>query len=203
MVQHIGKSWSSVVFKKALLAASVLAAALTVPANAALVVDGTTIGKSIFVGATGNITVRFDGSDAGYTNELYLVGNPSLIFRNHDAGAYPVGKLVDLGTFAAGTELVFRLHVVTTGNDFYTGGAGINSDSFPHAAASIDGNTTFVGFEDIKRGGDKDYNDLNFSVINTPFAIPEPASWGLLIAGFGMIGGASRIRARQTAPKAA
>ena len=28
-------------------------------------------------------------------------------------------------------------------------------------------------------------------------AVPEPASWGLLIAGFGLVGGTMRVRSRR------
>jgi hypothetical protein len=41
--------------------------------------------------------------------------------------------------------------------------------------------------------------DLNFRVTATTAVIPEPASWALMIAGFGLVGGTLRRRAQQAA----
>ena len=40
--------------------------------------------------------------------------------------------------------------------------------------------------------------DLRFRVTATAAAVPEPATWGLMIVGFGMIGAASRGRKVKT-----
>jgi hypothetical protein len=41
--------------------------------------------------------------------------------------------------------------------------------------------------------------DLNFRVTATGAVIPEPASWAMMIAGFGLVGGVLRRRTAQTA----
>lgn len=41
-------------------------------------------------------------------------------------------------------------------------------------------------------------NNLAFTVYGDVNAVPEPAAWALMIAGFGAVGAASRRRARQT-----
>lgn len=144
-------------------------------------------GFSVVVGSTGSVTATYQGNSATYSNDLYLVlpGDDLFIFNNH---ASPVGSSVDLGTFAAGTELVFRLYVNNTGNEFYTGPAARNADGNPHARVQSDWQPgeTLVSFEDLFNGP-FDYNDLSFSFTNTtaepaPPAVPVPAA-GLLLAG--------------------
>jgi hypothetical protein len=75
---------------------------------------------------------------------------------------------VNLGSFTIGQELIFRLHVNNTGNDFYTGDAIRNPDN--HFHARVQGNwlpnETLVSFEDLFNGP-FDYNDLRFSFNNT------------------------------------
>lgn len=160
-------------------------------ASAAVVVDDTTIGAPIIVATTGDVTATFDGYRSMYANQLSLAGY-GLIFTD---GVSAMGSTVDLGTFAAGTELVFSLSVPGTGQTYYSGAASRNSDGIGHAAAQASGNVTSVGFEDqAKAYSDFDYNDLTFHVSNTTStpALPEPSSWALLVGGFGLIGALAR-----------
>jgi hypothetical protein len=55
---------------------------------------------------------------------------------------------------------------------------------------------TFVAFEDLLGGGDLNYNDLDFVFTNVGVsnAVPEPAVWAMMIAGFGLVGYAARRR---------
>lgn len=77
-------------------------------------------------------------------------------------------------TFAAGTKLAFYLSVnktitnsLTTGNIFSTIKAA-NKDGIFHAQANLDrtGNRETYGFEDTFKGGDRDFNDMVFSIRN-------------------------------------
>jgi hypothetical protein len=53
--------------------------------------------------------------------------------------------------------------------------------------------TSYVGFEDLLNGGDKDYDDLKISLSNTstsqvpPGAAPLPATFLLVSTGMGMM----------------
>ena len=99
----------------------------------------------------------------------------NFIFVNHGSTA---GQVVDLGTFPAGTELVFHVVADTSGRpfgpgpylDWYTGPASRNADGFAHAW--VDGaNTgpyggTAVGFEDLAGLGAANYGDLLYTFTN-------------------------------------
>ena len=56
---------------------------------------------------------------------------------------------MNLGAFAAGTELVFRLLVQQTGDLFYTGPGIRNLDGIVHAMIQEAAGQVIVGFEDL------------------------------------------------------
>ena len=88
-------------------------------------------GGSTFVAQTGEVVATFVGSDAAYTSQLFLEtpGNTlGAIFNNHSS--LP-GASISLGTFAAGTELVFRIHVLNTNSNFFSGSNSLNLDNSP------------------------------------------------------------------------
>jgi hypothetical protein len=150
------------------------------------------LGAQLVVENTDEIVVTFLGQSAAFTSDLYLDSaseNRAVLFTTHTV---PVGTSVSLGTFSAGTELVFRLYVRNTGLSFFTGPGSRNADQEAHAVVDdqFAPNTSHVGFEDLLGGGDKDYNDLTFSFTNVTSkslaAVPEPTS--LLLLGCGFIG---------------
>jgi hypothetical protein len=155
-------------------------------------------GAQIFVTGNNPVIATYQGNSASYSNDLFLMlngsglpgddGDPTndlFIFNNH---ASAVGSMVNLGSFAVGTELEFRLFVHNTGNNFYTGLAGRNPDSSPHARVQQNWqpSETLVSFEDLFNGPFV-YNDLSFSFTNTSTTpggtIPEPSSTVLLAGG--------------------
>lgn len=170
------------------IAGASLALALTTAAGVAAPVG---LGD-VVVASGGTVTAYFQGHTAGYTSELYLdvAGEDDLfIFNNH---ANAVGDSLELGSFAAGTELKFYIKVLNTGDVFFTGPGSRNADGMAHAMVVPEWvpGQTFVGFEDLFGGGDQDYDDLRFSFSNTtsaPPAVPVPAAGLLLAGGLGLM----------------
>lgn len=131
-----------------------------------------TEGFKVFASSTDNIIATYEGNSASYSNNLYLEGF-GFVFNNHGSA---VGSTVDLGSFATGTELVFRLEVTNTGYSYYTGEGARNPDGYAHARVQSDWepNTTLVSFEDLYNGP-FDFNDLSFSFTNTQGSVEQPA----------------------------
>jgi len=139
-------------------------------------------------------TIQFVESDAGFDSVLVLAApdEQGPFFPNHTTAP---GASSSLGFFAAGTELVFGLRVLTTGDSFFTGPASRNPDGVVHARASrwlgtptIPTPGVVVGFEDLLGGGDRDFNDYRFVVSNVSVedASPVPEPGTLLMFGTGM-----------------
>ncbi|MDQ5978273.1 MAG: hypothetical protein QG602_1247 [Verrucomicrobiota bacterium] len=145
------------------------------------------LGGSVIVASDGEVVAKFLGHTAGYTNLLYLdspTNGIGVIFNNH---ASLIGSTVNLGSFTAGTELIFRINVVNTGDNFYSGPASRNADGLAHAVVddAFSASETYVGFEDLYGGGDRDYDDLNFSFTNVkgtnnPPGVPDTGSTAVL-----------------------
>jgi hypothetical protein len=178
-------------------AAFALAISPFAAANAHPIANPAGAGAAVLVSSTENVIAQYLGTTADYTSLLYLVrpGDTDLYLFNNQAD--PTGKQVNLGSFALGTELVFKLVVLDTGNTFFSGLASRNPDS--HAHAAVESNfgapgTTLVSFEDLYNGS-FDYNDLSFSFTGTMAGgVPEPATWALMIIGFGGVSFAMRRR---------
>ncbi len=170
-------------FRK-ILAALGLTLALSPLANAVPILGG-----NIYVTETGNVTATYLGHTAGYTNELYLympTNGLGVIFNNHTT---PVGTTFDLGSFTAGTELIFAIYVLNTGETFYSGDASRNADGLAHAVVDTEysADAAYVGFEDLLGGGDLDYDDVKFSFTNIGTTeVPEPAP--LVLFALGLLG---------------
>jgi len=105
-------------------------------------------------------------------------GTDFFIFNNKTSA---VGSTVNLGSFAIGTELIFRLHVNNTGFDYFTGASRRNPDGNIHArvqsadlpSPEFTANETLVSFEDLFNGP-FNFNDLGFSFTNTTNVTPPP-----------------------------
>ena len=85
----------------------------------------------VVIAGGGDVVATYQGNSASYSNDLYLENTGAFLFNNH---ANSPGDSVDLGTFAAGTELVFRMHVNNTGYDYFTGPASRNPDGAAHGS---------------------------------------------------------------------
>jgi hypothetical protein len=160
--------------------------------------------------ATGSdVWVKFYGADAGYTNSLFYLCTAScdqFLFQNNNTAITQPGQEVKLnGTFAAGQEVIFRLFVQTTGDNWYSGAASRNADNYAHFATQMFNDVTSLatytvlgGFEDLRGGGDQDRNDLMFEIsgVSAVTATPEPATLSLLATGLLGIGGMAYRRRR-------
>lgn len=113
----------------------------------------------------GQVEVEILPADAGFTSELHLVspGPDRFIATNRESG-----RIVSLGNFSAGTELIFGVFVRETQKTFVMGSGSGNPDGIAHAEVNcFNSRRANVGFEDQEGGGDRDYNDLLCTVRQT------------------------------------
>ncbi len=153
----------------------------------------------------GNLIAFFVGDGGGLERRLGVIaGGVDLGVGLSDQD--PLGSSFDYGFVAAGTELVFYIEV-SDGNSYFSG-PSLNPGGLNHVFSAsygggdtsglvtfAPGNYTYVGFEDLPGGGDLDYEDIEFVFESIRGGvIPEPASWALLTAGFGLVGSSARRR---------
>ena len=141
----------------------------------------------VYVASAGEVVLTFISKTASYSNDLYLTGLSTSILNNQTAIS---GTQYSLGSFAAGSELTFEMFVNNTGFRYFMGSGNLNPDGLVHASYEAIANSMVkLGFEDLHMGGDKDYDDLVFSLTNVSVAspVPEPGTIGLLLAGLGIV----------------
>jgi hypothetical protein len=152
----------------------------------------------LYVASAGEVILTFLSKTAAYSNDLYLQGTSDSILNNQTAAP---GTQYSLGFFETGAEIAFTMFVKNTGFAYYTGNASLNPDNFLHAAFDVTSSQSLnIGFEDLFNGGDKDYDDLVFSLSNvsvgyTAQPVPEPETYAMLLAGLFAIGALKRRKA--------
>jgi hypothetical protein len=120
-------------------------------------------GKSFLINEDNtNVRVTILPFEGIYTNEIRLFyrGQSILIGTNRD-----VGRVVNLGQFDAGEELVFGIVVRETGHTFRMGPGFRNPDRYAHARVDCLPDGVKVSFEDNFLGeGDRDFDDAVFRI---------------------------------------
>ncbi|MGL6042527.1 MAG: PEPxxWA-CTERM sorting domain-containing protein [Sandaracinobacteroides sp.] len=207
-------------FNFVLPAIALVAAGLAAPAAAAIPVYspfGTvnTESYTFEVANDGDVTGYYLGSiTVGYRAVFsYRVNGGAWSATVIDSGPAVGGEFFNLGSFTAGDLFDFRITLTrpvgVAGNEIYSDPA-LNPVDFLQQVYSTDyaggdfgvpvGEYTYLAFEDVLgfddqlRASDFDYNDQRFALTNLGGIVPEPATWAMMIAGFGLVGFAMRRR---------
>ncbi len=187
-------------FKSILLAVFMLVMSSSFAVRFQVANDGPVTGY--FAGATAEyssfMNAKFDTSTLPGSPMDNPFDNPYV--SNHVA----IGTNYFWGNYDAGTQVIFNMRVMDTSEWFYSQ-KEFNSDGLEHLyyQAFTDSNgvpSLYVGWEDIKGLGDKDFNDgsiifQNVMVDPTSIpAIPEPETYMMMLLGLGLIGFTLRKR---------
>lgn len=201
------------------LSAGAASAADLIPYPAAGAYNATTY--AFTASTTGDLTASIIGGfGAGYTNELGVLVNGvaqgGFGLNNHTSS---LGNTYNFGPVTAGDSLIFVLHNLSRGLDAfslasmniaydsigYTGGHNHVYSTAYTATPAIGGVApgVYVGFEDLAfPGSDFNYDDESFvfgNTTRTPGGVPEPATWTMMLMGFGLVGASLRARRSGTA----
>jgi len=147
---------------------------------------------SFTASSDGDLVAYFAGSTAGYHNQLgVLVNGVDTGLYGLDDHASFLGQSLDFGHVNAGDSLVFVLKVFDLGHNWYSD-QSLNSDGVnhvyatPYTATSVTSDGiplgiippgTYVAFEDLPGGGDRNYHDENFVFTNVSGAeVPDSSS---------------------------
>jgi hypothetical protein len=126
------------------------------------------------------------GSESGFT-DTFTAGAAGPFAEYNKASWGPV--LIGYANYAGG--LITNFTFTSNGSPIVS---NPGADSFgifvPGNVRSYVSNVLYLGFDDQINNIDDNHDDFIVRVT----AVPEPASWAMLIAGFGLVGFASRRR---------
>ena len=153
-------------------------------------------GGQIVDSTTGNHAAPA-GSDGKYYSVGPFDGTPGVLTLSQ--GAYTLSFLY--GSIDAYNSITFKYaegsniaDLTFTGEDFAALANGSQSGSDTNKYIQFNLGNTGDKIRSVEFGSGQDAFEIDNLYVN---AVPEPAAWALMIAGFGVIGGALRTRSRR------
>ncbi len=126
-----------------------------------------------FIADGGEVTVEIKTSSSGFDNRIYW-STDNFVTKNYIGIDNQAGN-VSLGSIPKGTRIDFGIDN-GQGDFFRTGGASVNTDGLDHTVQTVSNAGTQIGFEDLRGGGDRDFNDAIILVRTTPATEPQAAN---------------------------
>ena len=141
--------------------------------------------------SAGDFTIAAYGKQAGYTQNpgFYLVSDPNQVTS---LGTYATSTIYGALNVAFSPAAAWGLVNTTTGGTFYSD-TNLNSDGTVHwklyclASLGRAYDILFAAYEDLRGGGDFDYNDLVLKIEPNPIPVPG-AVWLLGSSLVGLAG---------------
>ena len=161
----------------------------------------TTTGASIVLNEASTITFEFLGSESGFSDTFTAAGGVN--YTEHTTLTNNFGSPIALGTstFAAGS-LAGLLNFTSSGGASATvgqDGFGIFLAANQETGQAL--STFYLGYDDQITNQDDNHDDMIIRA-TVHSAVPEPATWAMMLVGFGAAGYSLR-RKRVTVMQAA
>ncbi|MBM6577728.1 PEPxxWA-CTERM sorting domain-containing protein [Microvirga sp. SRT01] len=140
----------------------------------------TYMGSSFTFGSNGQLftgPITVSTANGGEINTTF--GEPSAYFP--DRGTVSFGPGMNFAAFPTETAIRF-----SNGENYFGLRAVTNTGTFYGFAYSSDNILNTIGFETVA--------DATITATTMAGAVPEPATWAMMIGGIGMVGGAMRRR---------
>lgn len=149
------------------------------------------LGSSITVDANTAISFFFLGSESGYSDSFAAPG-AFYSEANSFIDSFATPQYIGGGLFTAGTDLAGLLNFTSSGGAAATvGQAGFGIFLGPNAVSGTSVSQFVFGYDDQVTNPDDDNHD-DLIVLAQVHAVPEPATWAMMLLGFGGIGAAMR-----------
>ncbi|UTW53872.1 PEPxxWA-CTERM sorting domain-containing protein [Kordiimonas sp. SCSIO 12610] len=152
-----------------------------------------TTARDVQFNSNGTLDLFFLGSESGFINTVEI--NGETVFTEDPDGLTETPFVTDFifsfninsGDLLSGLGLSFGSNRGTP--------AAFGDAGFGQFFSPVEGNRFALGFGDNTGGGDADFDDL---VVGLQFtsAVPEPATWLMMIFGFALVGLQVRRRGR-------
>lgn len=152
----------------------------------------------------GDVVAFFSGKSAVFSNTLGIRVGKIDYFSTLNSQISTVGESFNFGYYAAGTEI--EILIAVNGSKAFYSDVTLNTDATNHLysvdylkgtlAHNLIPSGTYVGFEDIAGGGDRDYNDFTAVFTGIASGIPEISTWAMFIIGFASLAFVNRRRNR-------
>ncbi|WP_422060031.1 PEPxxWA-CTERM sorting domain-containing protein [Sphingopyxis sp.] len=155
-------------------------------------------GVSIVLDANSIITFYLMGSESSFNDTFSTVSSPVLASTESSNFQNNFGAPILLGSrsFSAGSLAGLLNFSAVGGKSATVGQSGFGIFLAGNQTSGTGVSTFYFGYDDEKTDPDKDYDDMIIRADVTS-AVPEPATWALMLAGFGFVGGAMRANRRK------
>jgi len=140
------------------------------------------------------------GSDGGFSISFGNNGITTTAIDDTFTFTLPTGRadFVITSTMSGTSQNITWSSITLDGTEFESGAAGWNEFNFLNGVVTVDGDTLTLVLKGTG-GGNASYGGLITFMPTATAAVPEPASWALMIGGFGAAGAVLRRTRRDRA----